>query len=147
MALTMSEQVLGMRLLYPGFQVKFDGGWHVRWEGELRPFSKRYLVRIAYSLKSRIEGMEIPAGVPDIWLADPSLRLGTPKAPGMRVPHIYYNEAKPEWSRLCLFDPVAAEWTPTLSLADTIIPWTIDWLASYEGWLATGEWTGGGRGH
>ena len=26
----------------------------------------------------------------------------------------------------------------------TIVPWTIDWLACYEGWLATGEWAGGG---
>ena len=30
------------------------------------------------------------------------------------------------------------------AVADTTIPWAIDWLACYEGWLATGEWAGGG---
>ena len=46
---------------------------------------------------------------------------------------------------LCLYDPDAGEWHPGMSIARTIIPWTIDWLACYEGWLATGEWTGGGH--
>jgi hypothetical protein len=46
---------------------------------------------------------------------------------------------------LCLFDPSACEWTPCDLLAETTVPWTIDWLACYEGWRATGEWTGGGR--
>lgn len=30
-------------------------------------------------------------------------------------------------------------------LADTIIPWTVEWLYFYELWLATGEWLGGGE--
>lgn len=29
-------------------------------------------------------------------------------------------------------------------IANTIIPWTIEWLYYYELWLATGEWLGGG---
>ena len=35
--------------------------------------------------------------------------------------------------------------TLAYTVARIIVPWTIDWLACYEGWLATGEWTGGGR--
>jgi len=51
----------------------------------------------------------------------------------------------PERPILCLYDPATNEWSPDKAIAKTIIPWTIDWLACYEGWLATGEWTGGGR--
>jgi hypothetical protein len=31
-----------------------------------------------------------------------------------------------------------------LSIADTIVPWTAEWLVHYEIWLMTGEWYGGG---
>lgn len=34
-----------------------------------------------------------------------------------------------------------------MTLADTIIPWTLDWLMHYEFWLATGKWRGGGVEH
>jgi hypothetical protein len=30
-------------------------------------------------------------------------------------------------------------------LADTILPWAVEWLAYYEIWLATGVWYGGGE--
>lgn len=29
-------------------------------------------------------------------------------------------------------------------IADTYIPWAIEWLYYYEIWLVTGEWCGGG---
>ena len=31
-----------------------------------------------------------------------------------------------------------------MSIADTIVPWTAEWLVHYEIWLVTGEWYGGG---
>ena len=31
-------------------------------------------------------------------------------------------------------------------IADTIVPWTCEWLVHYEIWFATGEWHGGGEG-
>jgi hypothetical protein len=31
-----------------------------------------------------------------------------------------------------------------MSIADTIVPWTAEWLVHYEIWLMTGEWYGGG---
>jgi len=31
-------------------------------------------------------------------------------------------------------------------IADTIVPWTVEWLAAYEGWRATGTWYAGGHG-
>ena len=30
-------------------------------------------------------------------------------------------------------------------IANTIIPWTVEWLYYYELWQATGEWLGGGE--
>jgi hypothetical protein len=32
-----------------------------------------------------------------------------------------------------------------MPIADTIIPWTSEWLFFYELWLASGEWHGGGH--
>lgn len=30
-------------------------------------------------------------------------------------------------------------------IANTIVPWTSEWLFYYEIWLATGQWHGGGH--
>jgi hypothetical protein len=46
-------------------------------------------------------------------------------------------------STLCLCYP--EEWQPTMLIARTILPWTVEWLAHYEIWRATGHWTGGGH--
>jgi hypothetical protein len=32
-----------------------------------------------------------------------------------------------------------------MSIAETIIPWTSEWLYFYELWVFTGEWHGGGH--
>jgi hypothetical protein len=44
-----------------------------------------------------------------------------------------------------MLDPEAAEWSPADSLAQTTVPWIVDWLAAYEGWRAAGKWTASGR--
>ncbi|MEZ5659385.1 MAG: hypothetical protein R3E83_12920 [Burkholderiaceae bacterium] len=31
------------------------------------------------------------------------------------------------------------------SIADTIVPWTYEWLFYFEEWLVSDEWKGGGR--
>jgi hypothetical protein len=47
--------------------------------------------------------------------------------------------------RLCLFLPCSGEWDSTKYLAETVLPWTCEWLFHYEVWLATGGmWCGGG---
>lgn len=143
----MQEQIRRMKALYPSFRVVFNGGWHVEWEGFLRPIYKSYKLRITLVLKTMLDGMKIGPYYPRIILIDPPLELLTDRAPGELVPHIYLNGDNPAKSPLCVFDPVAGEWTNDMAIAETIIPWVIDWLVSYEGWLATGEWTGGGRDH
>lgn len=62
-------------------------------------------------------------------------------ADGRHLPHVY--STKPV--RLCLFDPQTAEWSPGAAIADTIVPWTYEWLFYFEEWLVSDEWKGGGR--
>ena len=69
-----------------------------------------------------------------------------PKAgvPGRANPaSLLESNSVPEQPVLCLYDPLKREWRPVDAISDTIVPWTIDWLACYEVWLATGRWTGG----
>src|SRR4029079_18395204 len=61
------------------------------------------------------------------------------------LPHVYFEEHDITLSPLCLFDPEAGEWSHDDLIAHTTIPWAADWLACYEGWLATDRWLGGGR--
>jgi len=60
------------------------------------------------------------------------------RPPGKELPHTYDHD------ELCLYFP--QEWTPTMLIATTIVPWAADWLLHYEIWLATdGTWCGGGH--
>lgn len=146
--MSMSEQIRRMRQLYPAFDVVFNGGWYVVWQGPLRPFARTYTVRVAMVHPKRVGHIRItPTCGADVTLVSPHLELESEQALGVDTPHLYWSESNPRNSRLCLFDPAADEWSFEMAIAETIIPWTIDWLASYEGWRATGEWTGGGRDH
>lgn len=147
MVMPMAQQIQRMSSRYPDFRIIANGGWSVIWEGELRPLAQRYRVRVMLVLKSRVGNMRVVVPSPRVWLVDPPLQLESKYAPGKAVPHIYPNLEDPLRSHLCLFDPAQQEWNWDMSIADTTIPWAIDWLVSYEGWLATGEWTGGGRDH
>jgi hypothetical protein len=63
------------------------------------------------------------------------------RTPGEPIPHSYsINEP-------CVYFPSTEEWRPDMKIATTIIGWASLWLAFYEGWLATGEWQGGGIAH
>jgi len=81
---------------------------------------------------------------PRVTVEAPLLR-GRPESPGEPIPHHYPNRLCSEQPVLCLHDPLKFEWLPVYAIADTIVPWTIEWLACYEVWLALGTWTGGGR--
>jgi len=67
----------------------------------------------------------------------------TPKLQRVRydepIPHIYNS------GDLCLYLPRINEWTPSMSIAQTIVPWTYKWLYFYEFWQVTGTWSGGGE--
>lgn len=124
--LSVHEQFGRMRLTYPNFRSRIQGGVLVV-EGDISPTHRSldYRVRIEYR-----------AGEPpEITVLEPPLK---PREEGGRLPHVYPGE------KLCLYLPNAGEWTPDMSLAHTIVPWIADWLFYYEVWHVTGEWLGGG---
>jgi hypothetical protein len=63
-------------------------------------------------------------------------------AGGLKIPHTYGYTGK--GTCLCLWLPKERDWMPGMSLAETFIPWTAEWLRYFEIWLRTGEWAGGG---
>lgn len=66
------------------------------------------------------------------------------------VPHCYhrfYESDDNEYVKLCLYYPKYKEWTKSMFLSETIIPWAIDWIKYYELWRITGKWLGGGIVH
>lgn len=129
-----------MRSRHPGFGVVSACHLMVIWEGALRPFMKYYSVQILYSLVS-LDVAGIIRRTPHVEVVQPLLH-GQPGSGD--IPHIFRNRQNPERPRLCLY--LGTEWTPDMAIAATIVPWTVEWLACYEGWLATNQWTGGGHG-
>ena len=96
----------------------------ISWTATLSPtpLSREYTVRITYG----------PKGSPRVAVLS---RL--PSRPGEPLPHVYADGS------LCLF--IRGEWSRDMLIADTIVPWTCEWLLHYEIWLVTGEWHGGGQ--
>lgn len=145
MTLSIWKQAEYMRREWPTFKVLRRTRWWALWEGALRPLSQTYTVQVLLQ-RDRNRKKAAPARIPLVVVIDPLLRRRF-KEPSDPIPHHYPNPEHPELPFLCLYDPKAPkrEWHPRLAVSRTIVPWTIDWLACYEGWLATGEWTGGGR--
>lgn len=145
MALSIWQQAQDMRRSWPDFRVLKRGHWKISWEGRLTPFEQAYIVQVCLrrQRKSKDGPLKTP-GIPCVTVVEPLLRRRDDN-PRENIPHKYHNQECPEMPFLCLYYPDGREWTPRQSVAHTIVPWTIDWLACYEGWLATGKWMGGGR--
>lgn len=125
----MMQQMLRVKSLHPQFSVSVTARRAV-WIGEVRPsaLSESYRVQVVYEQGRR----------PRISVLSPKLRRREDDRP---IPHTYPGDF------LCLYFPPAREWHPNKFIAETIIPWISLWLFYYEGWLATGEWLGGGIEH
>jgi hypothetical protein len=138
---SVEAQSARMREVYPGFQLIHSTPWIVLWHGALKPYCREYEIQLLYSSIS-LPLANIEARTVHVEVLAPLLsrRSSDPRTP---IPHLYPNLVMPERPRLCLHRP--AEWTPTMVIADTIVPWTIEWLAAYEGWRATGHWYAGGH--
>lgn len=114
-----------MRLIWPHFGCRAAGCLLVC-QGSLQPLDicEKYSVRIEYRIglspSTWVDGLPAPDKEPC----------------GKKIPHRYRDGS------ICLF--YGAEWTADKAIAQTIVPWLLEWLAFYEGWLATGEWQGGG---
>ncbi|MFT8246440.1 hypothetical protein [Roseomonas sp. BN140053] len=142
--LTIDEQIAGMAMVWPRFSLLARDRDSAIWEGEVRPLFQTFAIRVSYRAPLVVELLDLKRLQPWVRVVDPPLRPRRNDPEG-QLPHVYYTGEGALDVVLCMFDPEANEWSPTMSLAETTIPWAVDWLASYEGWRATGEWTGGGR--
>src|SRR6266404_85015 len=143
--ITMADQIARMRDLFPNLRHTEHCRWWTTWIGPVRPLHAVHTIRVQYVRRYWLGELETINGyIPQVTLVDPALKRAHPitDAP---VPHVYWRDDCPEKSTLCLYDPAASQWSADEFIAETIVPWACEWLACYEGWLATGEWTGGGR--
>ena len=143
MTLSIRAQMEQMGQAWPDFKVLRATDWLVTWKGPLRPLAKRYRVRVSMCFGRQLSNAVIRSYAPRVTVVDPLLRR-RPEQPEEPIPHIYPNRRSPDYPILCVYLPGSGEWDWHDAVADTTIPWAIDWLACYEGWLATGEWLGGG---
>jgi hypothetical protein len=120
--LSVAQQAFGLRARFPDVHATLSRGSLI-WTGDLQPtpLSRSYGIEIHYQ----------PPRVPRVRVLD---ELET--RDGRTLPHTYVGG----W--LCLHED--RDWGPAMSIADTIVPWTSEWLMYYEIWLATGDWYGGG---
>ena len=109
---------------WPTFRLRARGKRHI-WEGTLQPtpLSPVYTVRIEHA----------DWRPPQVIVVSPRLE----DRDDAKVPHRYGDGS------LCLSLP--GEWRNTDFIADTVIPWTAEWLYHYEVWRVTSEWLGGGE--
>jgi hypothetical protein len=131
-----------MRASWQGLRAEQVGARTARWRGPLKPLLQTYEVQVWYRAPVIIELIEPLRQQPRVRILSLRLRQRRGDAEG-DLPHVYWDD--PDCPALSLFDHETGEWTPFHLLAETTIPWAIDWLTCYEGWRATGEWTGGGR--
>lgn len=131
--LSIDEQVSSMKAVWPRFVVKRTGRLRqfACWSGEVSPQFSKFTLDIRYQV----------GDWPQVRILAPAL-VRLPGNEEGQLPHVYPPSDDPT---LCLFDPVAGEWDPSMTIAQTILPWALDWIACYELWLMTGKWTGGGR--
>jgi hypothetical protein len=121
----LARQVHALQTAYPEGRSTWKRG-AVTWIGELQPtpHSRTYRIRVLYKSES---------GRPRVSVDRPKLLI----APGKPLPHVFRG------NNLCLHMP--GEWNDRMLIAETILPWTSEWLLHYELWLATGSWHGGGH--
>lgn len=142
MMMTMDAQIADMVSVWPELKLVGRNGATAVWRGPLRPLLQTFHVDIAYRAPFVIERLDLRILQPRVRVLSPPLRH-RPGDPEGSLPHVYYG---PDGDvTLCMLDPDADDWSPSDSLAQTTVPWIIDWLAAYEGWRATGQWTASGR--
>lgn len=142
-AITVERQAKTMRRQFPALKFQ-DQGDIVMWLGPVTPKDLQYKIMIEAKSFRTSDTLPWSLTNPIVRVLDPPLRpqWGVEEEP---LPHVYLDPACLKLSPLCLFDPRDDEWQPTMLLAETIVPWTCEWLVFYEIWSATGKWLGGGR--
>lgn len=144
MALSVAEQHRRIRKDYPDFKLVCDLGFMGVWEGHLTPIFQKYKIRITYIAYPYFDNFTVSNPRETIIVLDPPIG-SDPRGTGDRAQHTYWWNRDPDFPRLCVHDPLADDWDADKPIADTLIPFTIDWLLWHEDWVATGLWRGRGR--
>jgi hypothetical protein len=124
--ISLATQCGHLRRRYPNGRI-VRGRERLVWSGALTPaeYSTTYELLIDHQIGKS----------PMVYVARPRLRL----VDGQDLPHVY------PLNTLCLFLG-NREWRESIPIADTLVPWTSEWLFFYELWLANGgEWLGEGE--
>lgn len=137
-----SEQIEAMRAIWPTFELVRKVDRAAEWRGPVRPLLQQYQISVIFRVPLLIEKLDARLLQPRVSVLSPRLRP-RPGDPEGRLPHVYYGPSGEV--TMCLLDPDADDWSPADLIAETIVPWAIEWLAAYEGWRATGQWTASGR--
>jgi hypothetical protein len=120
---SLAFQAIALDRLFPGGDVEFKGN-RLLWTADLQPSadSRSYTARVIYRIGKH----------PKVKILAPGLDTGLAQS----LPHVFQHD------NLCLYRD--GEWTSNELIAETIVPWTSEWLFYYEIWKFTGEWHGGG---
>lgn len=123
--IALPEQLAYMRLVWPCLNCRVARKLLIC-SGKLMPLdiSDEYTVRVTYRI----------GDIPVVWVD--GLPSTEKEKTGNKIPHRFQNGS------ICLF--CGNDWSADKTIAHTIIPWLLEWLVFYEGWLTTGDWQGGG---
>ena len=139
------QQIATMARRWPTFELAEYSETHAIWFGSLVGIESAYRVSVEFALPEHRQGTNLSSMFPLVRVLSPQLILRPNAAEEAPLPHVYFTAPDLTLSPLCLFDPSSGEWSHDDLIAHTTLPWSADWLACYEGWLATGLWHGGGR--
>ncbi|RQW62537.1 hypothetical protein [Vibrio viridaestus] len=136
MAYVLRSQLNALIKRYPtgrGRIIKVKGGLQLEWRQQLQPtrFARKYEVLVRwYGIND----------IPDVEILSPNLQE---LANGKRSPHEFLSKKN---TKPCLMfnGKGSKDWTFNMLIAESIIPWTMEWLYYWELWLSDGEWRGGG---
>lgn len=124
------DQMVALKISYPEASCYIRCGV-LYWSGKIcpSPLSQDYSVHLEYKLRKR----------PYVTAQGQNLkRLDDPK-----FPHKFHVDKEKQIVEMCLY--LSPDFSSHMLLADTVIPWAVEWLYYYEIWLATDEWCGGGK--
>ena len=131
-SITLIQQKVALCSAYKGADCVIDKKKNqLFWSGKIKPsaLSKEYTVFLSYRFDKS----------PKVWIIGDELE----KLDDANFPHKFDINPKNKMVQICLYR--YSEFNSSKLIANTIIPWTVEWLYYYELWLATGEWLGGGE--
>ena len=142
---SLTAQIHSMTRLWPQFTlVSLRENESAIWLGELKGLDRPFSISIEYDLPVP-DQYEPFRDMPLVRVLEPSLVVNWDAQDEAPLPHVYFEKPDIRLSPLCLFDPAAGEWDPSMFISRTTVWWAARWLAAYEFWEMTGRWIGGGR--